>query len=126
MTTKIYAQPTNKSIVSNADTSYFIPNTKEGWGIMLGFVNAIGEDSVNLEIVLFMEDSVNLLVGNLVGWVRNRELWPSVTRICKVKAGLHQYDLRVETNGSVWLRESTGAKLEDAQIILPLIVMYKN
>jgi hypothetical protein len=119
-------QVSDIAIASKADTSHFSPNTKDGWGILLGYANQLGNDSARLEIVIFRELAPNLQKSNLIGWIRNRQLRPVTTRVCPVQIGRRQFELKVEQNGAVWLLASTGQPLEAGKNILPIVIIYKR
>ncbi len=120
------AQVSDIAIASKADTSHFIPNTKDGWGILLGYANELGLDSARLEIVIFKELTPNLQESKLIGWIRNRQLRPAAIRVCPVLIGRRQFELKVEPNGAVWFRASAGQPLEAGKIILPIVIIYKR
>jgi hypothetical protein len=119
------AQISDKEIVSITDTTQFQPNSKAGWGIMLGFVKGDGADSAKLELVLYNEELVNLKENQLVGRISSKQLLPARTRVCQANMGQHQFELMVEKNGSVWLRLIDGPDLQAGKKILPITVLYK-
>lgn len=119
------AQISDMEIVSKTDTTKFRPNSKAGWGIMLGFVKGDGADSARLELVLYNEELVNFKEKQLVGRINSKQLLPARTRVCQANLGQHQFELSIEKNGSVWLRLIAGPDLQAGKKILPITVFYK-
>ena len=124
--TQLNAQVSDRAIVAAADTSFFKPNTPEGWSIMLGYLVSVGNDSVRLEVVLFREDSVAWNGMSRVGDIKDKTYWPVMDRQFKILAGKDEYQILIKSTGSVWLELKTGQLGYTEKFIIPINVVYRR
>lgn len=123
---QLSAQVLDRAIVAAADTSFFKPNTQEGWSIMLGYLANVGNDSVRLELVLFREDSVAWNGMRRIGDIKDKKKWPFMDRQFKMLVGKDEYEILIKSTGSVWLELKTVQLGYMEKYIIPANVVYRQ
>jgi len=115
-----------------ADTTSFTPNTTEGWNILSSYLNQETPDSVEFELILLQNNSINWSAEQFIGKITNQTFIPR--KIQKLTYDLfinNTWSVRVNTNGQCFLKQVNGAtlgvsSLSGSPYVFPVKVRFKN
>jgi len=124
ITIKTLGQFDKAKAIAAADTSNFSVNKSDGWQLYNSYVAAYGSDSVQLELILLKEGSVNWKEEQYVGKIKQGNFYPKTNQTISYKLTYQKYEVRVEKNGDCYFKLTSDNPLSNDGITIPLIVKY--
>jgi hypothetical protein len=109
-----------------ADSVNFSINRGDGWKLFNSYATVYKKDSVQLEMILQHNNTVNWKVEQLVGKVKTASLIPQKEQMLVFNLMMTNYSLRVDTNGKCYLLLTSGPVPQEDPVIIPVRVFYKK
>ncbi len=116
----------NSAALAAADSSHFSVNYVDGWQLFNSYVAAYAADSVQLEIIIQHNNTIDWTQEQYVGKVKTASFVPHVAQSLSFNLITAYYILRIDTQGKCYLRLSSGAAPAVNPAIIPVNVIYKK
>lgn len=111
--------------MAKADTTGFSTNKTDGWKIFNSYAAAY-KDSVQLEIILQHNNTINWKEEQMVGKIKTTGLIPPKEQVAVFNLMMTNYSLRIDTKGKCYLTLTSGPVPQEDPVIIPVRVFYKK
>lgn len=122
---KSYGQE-NAAAIAAADTTNFSVNDTGGWQLYNSYVAALGDDSVQLELIVQHNNNINWNDELYVGKIKPEPFLPSVSRSVVFDLITVSYQIRIDTGGRCYIRFVSGLPPSQDPFIIPVKVRFKK
>ena len=110
---------------ASADSSYIAVNRRSGWLFMSSYISLMGTDSVLIEMIVHHERTIDWRQEQLVGRIKPTHFLPKNGQTLSFNLLYNTYELRVEPNGTCYLRLASGSLPDGDPVIIPVQAVYK-
>jgi hypothetical protein len=112
--------------ITNADTTNFIANGKDGWQLFNSFVATQGVDSIRLELIIQHDNNITWMEEQYIGRIKTSSLRPSKNQTITFTLVPSNYSIKVQDDGKCYLKFIKGALPYNSSFIIPLKVIFKK
>jgi hypothetical protein len=123
---RIKAQQNDSLAFAAADTTNFSVNTSGGWRLFNSFLAEYDTDSVQAEIILQHDNTINLNQEQLIGRIKTVGFQPQIEQNLSFTLLTDLYSMRIDREGSCYLRFISGDLPDGSVIVVPIKVLYRR
>ncbi len=109
-----------------ADSVNFSINRGDGWKLFNSYAAVYKKDSVQLEIILQHNNTINWKQEQSIGKVKTAGLVPQKEQTTVFNLMMTNYSLRIDTKGKCYLSLTSGPVPQENPVIIPVRVFYKK
>lgn len=110
--------------LSNADTSQFSPNQPGNWRIYNAFFLGLGADSIQMELILRQDQTLDWNAEQYVGRIKDQNYIPSSEQLLSYVLVNSAYSVRIDSAGKCFLKQVSGTPPGDVVVVIPVRVNF--
>lgn len=108
-----------------ADSTNFRVNKHDGWQLFNSYVAKQNTDSVDIELIIQHNHSIDWKQEQLVGKIITHAFIPQASRTVQLKHMFGDYKFRIDTTGKCYIQLVAGMLPNDDPAILLVRTVYK-
>ncbi|MDX1955745.1 MAG: hypothetical protein SFU20_09450 [Chitinophagaceae bacterium] len=110
--------------LNSADTSQFSPNQQGNWRIYNAFFLDLGADSVQLELILRQDQTLDWGAEHYIGRIKNPSYVPQSEQSLSFVLVNNTYSVRIDSIGKCYLKQLSGAPPVEAIVVVPVRINF--
>lgn len=115
----------NSKALQAADTSFFSPNTQEGWQIYNSYAQKKMVDSVYFELIVQHQNNIDWKSSQLIGSIKKSDLFPKSLKIIYYSLLDEKFRITIDIHGRCYLQCQKTPTVNSDLVIYPLKFKYK-